>query len=191
MWVLRPAWPSKFSWSLLSEIYQWLNAKETYVSFPLSHQYYVITQTIHSPSMRQCCPLNAVAGSTTRSPWCCHFLGISCPNSGRQGAIPGVTSYNCCTADLCGAKKKIINSLPSGKSCYFKPGLGSSKVLVLGTWCKILSTWYLLVLDILKFKSTWYLLVLEGKVLDTCPSTFKYFCQLTCIFRLKFGIYFL
>ena len=50
--------------------------------------------------------------------------------------------------------------------------------LVLGTWCKISSTWYLLVLDTLKFKSTWYLLVLEGKVLDTCPSTFKYFCQI-------------
>ena len=50
--------------------------------------------------------------------------------------------------------------------------------LVLGTWCKISSTWYLLVLDTLKFKSTWYLLVLEGKVLDTCPSTLKYFCQI-------------
>ena len=61
---------------------------------------------------------------------------------------------------------------------YQWPGLGSSKVLVLGTWCKISSTWYLLVLDTLKFKSTWYLLVLEGKVLYTCPSTFKYFCQI-------------
>ena len=50
--------------------------------------------------------------------------------------------------------------------------------LVLGTWCKISSTWYLLVLDTLEFKSTWYLLVLEGKVLGTCPSTFKYFCQI-------------
>ena len=45
------------------------------------------------------------------------------------------------------------------------PGLGSSKVLVLGTWCELSSTWYLLVLDLLKFKSTWYLLVLE------CQST--------------------
>ena len=61
---------------------------------------------------------------------------------------------------------------------YIRSGLGSSRVLVLGTWCKISSTWYLLVLDTLKFKSTWYLLVLEGKVLDTCPSTFKYFCQI-------------
>ena len=34
-----------------------------------------------------------------------------------------------------------------------------------------------LVLDA-KSLSTWYLLVLEGKVLDTCPSTFKYFWQI-------------
>ena len=34
----------------------------------------------------------------------------------------------------------------------FSTGLGSSKVLLLGTLCKILITWYLLVLDTLKFK---------------------------------------
>ena len=64
--------------------------------------------------------------------------------------------------------------------CMNLQGWGQVKYLylVLGTWCKILSTWYLLVLDTLKFKSTWYLRVLEGKVLDTCPSTFKYFCKI-------------
>ena len=63
---------------------------------------------------------------------------------------------------------------------YVGQGWGQVKYLylILGTWCKISSTWYLLVLDTLKFKSTWYLLVLEGKVLGTCPSTFKYFCQI-------------
>ena len=54
-------------------------------------------------------------------------------------------------------------------------GLGSSKVLVLGTWCKLSSTWYLLVLGLLKFKSIWYLLVLDGQstwYLSKYSSTF-------------------
>ena len=170
MSVLRPAWPSKFSWSLLSEIYQWLNAKETYVSFPLSHQYYVITQTIHSPSMRQCCPLNAVAGSTTRSPWCCHFLGISCPNSGRQGAIPGVTSYNCCTADLCGAKKKkLLTHCPLGKVAILNQGWGQVKYLylvldakswVLGTYL-YLTFWNSKVLGTYLYSKAKYLILVQ------------------------------
>ena len=47
--------------------------------------------------------------------------------------------------------------------------------LVLGTWCKLSSTWYLLVLDLFKFKSTWYLLVLDGQstwYLSKYSSTF-------------------
>ena len=51
--------------------------------------------------------------------------------------------------------------------------------LVLDAKYRVLGTY--LVLDTLKFKSTWYLLVLGGKILDTCPSTPKYFCQLTNI----------
>ena len=72
----------------------------------------------------------------------------------------------------------LHNTWEPTASFWNQPGLGSSKVLVLGTWCKISSTWYLPVLDTLKFKSSWYLLVLEGKVLDACPSTFEYFCQI-------------
>ena len=55
------------------------------------------------------------------------------------------------------------------------PGLAWSKVLVLGTWCRLSSTWYLLLLGLLKFKSTWYLLVLEGQrtwYLSKYASTF-------------------
>ena len=69
-------------------------------------------------------------------------------------------------------------------------GLESSKYLylILETWCKILSTWYLFVLDPSKFKSTWYL---RTKVLDTGPKTFKYLCQINKIQSWNFGIYFL
>ena len=60
---------------------------------------------------------------------------------------------------------------------HLNQGWGQVKYLylVLGTWCELSSTWYLLVLDLLKFKSTWYLLVLDGQ------STWylsKYFCQI-------------
>ena len=60
---------------------------------------------------------------------------------------------------------------------YCGSGLGSSKVLVLGTWCKLSSTWYLLVLDLLKFKSTctWWPKYLIHNVL---VQVLKYFCQI-------------
>ena len=59
----------------------------------------------------------------------------------------------------------------------FLQGWGQVKYLylVLGTWCKLSSTWYLLVLDLFKFKSTWYLLVLDGQstwYLSKYSSTF-------------------
>ena len=89
-----------------------------------------------------------------------------------------VSGLNQCRTWNCFACYGIFSEVGTAILAGSVPGLGSSKVLVLGTWCKISSTWYLLVLDTLKFKSTWYLLVLEGKVLGTCPSTFKYFCQI-------------
>ena len=60
-------------------------------------------------------------------------------------------------------------------------GLGSSKVLVLDTWRGLLSTWYLLVLDLLKFKSTWYLLVLDGQSTWYLSKYLSTFVKLTNI----------
>ena len=60
---------------------------------------------------------------------------------------------------------------------YILQGWGQVKYLylVLGTWCKLSCTWYLIVLGLLKFKSNWYLLVLDDQstwYLSKYSSTF-------------------
>ena len=89
-----------------------------------------------------------------------------------------------CFAPVLGAAKSVFPKLATRDShialwVYHNTEQGWGQVkylyLVLGTWCKLSSTWYLLILDLFKFKSTWYLLVLDGQstwYLSKYSSTF-------------------